>query len=401
MKKNVKLIFGIILVVVIIIGTIFINRPKSDNTVTIYGWGGDQRVNEWIDNELSPYALENYGIEVVRVPMNIDEILMKLTNEKKYSNNGSIDVIWINGENFFYAKQYDLLYGPFLDKIENAQRYVNLKGPEATVDFGYPTEGFEAPWGKAQFVFIHDKELLPLPPKNSNELKEMVINNPGKFTYPEATDFVGSAFIRTVIYDIVGYENIKDLPADYEVVKETIMPAMNYLNEIKTYLWKEGETYPKNSALLDGLYQDQEVYIAMDYNANKALSKVMDKSWSERTETFVWENGTPFNTHYLAIAANAPHVGNSMKLIEAALSPEMQISKANLTGWGDLPVLEYEKLNEAEQKSLDEALTPSEDYKSSILSYDELSKHKQPEIRADLVTIIEKVWEDVVLFGEQ
>lgn len=399
MKNKIKITIG--LLAVIIIGAIFINRPKTDNIVTIYGWGGDQRVNEWIDNELSQYALENYDIEVVRVPMNIDEILMKLTNEKNYSNNGSIDVIWINGENFYYAKQYDLLYGPFLDKIENAQKFVDLEGPEATVDFGYSTEGYEAPWGKAQFVFVHDKELVSESPKNSKELKELVKNNPGKFTYPEATDFVGSAFIRTVIYDIVGYENIKDLPADYEAVKEAVMPAMNYLNEIKTYLWKEGKTYPKDSAQLDGLYQDKEVYIAMDYNANKALSKIMDKSWSESTETFVWENGTPFNTHYLAIAANAPHVENSMKLIEAALSPEMQISKANLTGWGDLPVLEYDKLREAEQKSLDEALTPAEEYKNSILSYDELSKHKQPELRADLVTIIEKVWEDVVLFGEQ
>jgi len=400
-KKNVKLIIGIILVIAIILVAIFINRPKTDNTVTIYGWGGDQRVNEWIDKELAPYALENYDIEVARVPMNIDEILMKLINEKNYSKNGSIDVIWINGENFHYAKQYDLLYGPFLDKIENAQKYVDLEGPEATVDFGYPIEGYEAPWGKAQFVFVHDKELLPEPPKNSEELKELVINNPGKFTYPEATDFVGSAFIRTVIYDIVGYENIKDLPADYEVVKEAVMPVMNYLNEIKTYLWKEGKTYPKDSAQLDGLYQDKEVYIAMDYNSNKALSKVMDNSWSKSTETFVWENGTPFNTHYLAIAANAPHVENSMKLIEAAISPEMQISKANLSGWGDLPVLEYDKLSEAEQKSLDEALTPQEQYKNSILSYDELSKNKKPELRADLIIIIEKVWEDVVLFGEQ
>lgn len=399
MKNKVKIIIG--LIAVIIIGAILINRPKTDNTVTIYGWGGDQRVNEWIDNELAPYALENYGIEVVRVPMNIDEILMKLTNEKNYSNNGSIDVIWINGENFYYAKQYDLLYGPFLDKIDNAQKYVDLEGPEATVDFGYSTEGYEAPWGKAQYVFVHDMELLHEPPKNSEELKEMVINNPGKFTYPEATDFVGSAFLRTIIYDIVGYENVKDLPADYEAVKEAVLPAMNYLNDIKPYLWKEGKTYPKDSAQLDGLYQDKEVYIAMDYNANKALSKVMDKSWSESTETFVWENGTPFNTHFLAIAANAPHVENSMKLIEAALSPEMQISKANLSRWGDLPVLEYDRLSENEQKSLDEALTPSEQYKNSILSYEELSKHKQPELRADLVTIIEKVWEDVVLFGEQ
>lgn len=401
MKKiNVKLLL-VFLAAVIIAGVIFISRPKADNTVTIYGWGGDQRVNEWIDSELAPFASEKYGIEVVRVPMNIDEILMKLTNEKSYSDKGSIDVIWINGENFYYAKQYDLLYGPFLDKIENAKKYVDLQGPAATVDFGYPTEGFEAPWGKAQFVFVHDRELLPEPPENSSELRKFVTNNPGVFTYPEAKDFVGSAFIRTVIYDIVGYENIKDLPADYETVKKAVMPAMEYLNEIKPYLWKEGKTYPKDSAQLDGLYQDGEVYIAMDYNANKALSKVMDKSWSKSTETFVWEKGTPFNTHYLAIAANSPHVENAMKLIDAALSPEMQISKANLSGWGDLPVLEYDKLSKEEQAKLDAALTPADEYKDSILTYDELSSHKQPEVKADLVTVIEKVWEDVVLFEGQ
>ncbi len=369
--------------------------------VTLYGWGGDPRVNAWIDNELAPYAKENYGIRVERVPMNIDEILTKLTNEKGSQTTGSIDVIWINGENFYYAKQNDLLHGPFLDDVENAEKYINLAGPAATVDFGYPTEGYEAPWGKAQFVFVNNGKLLPEPPLNSAELKEFVMSNPGVFTYPEAKDFVGSAFIRTIIYDIIGYENIKDLPADYDTVKEAVMPAMEYLNEIKPYLWKEGKTYPKDSAQLDGLYQDGEVYIAMDYNANKALSKVNDGSWDVSTRTFVWERGTPFNTHYLAIASNAPNKENALNLIDAALSPDMQISKADLKGWGDLPVLEYEKLSDSDKLKLDEALTPSEELKETILTYDELSEHKQPEIKADLVAIIEGIWEEVVLFEKQ
>ncbi len=402
-KVNVKVIL-VLLAVIAVAATLFMkgNNEKNNqsNTVTIYGWGGDVRVNEWIDTELSPYVKENYGVDVVRVPMNIDEILMKLTNEKKQETSGSIDVIWLNGENFYYAKQYELLYGPFIDKIDNANKYVDLKGPEASVDFGYPTEGYEAPWGKAQFVFVHDKNMLEQPPKNSAELKEFVMKNPGKFTYPEATDFVGSAFVRTVIYDIVGYENIKDLPADYEVVKNAIEPAMEYLKEIKPYLWKEGTTYPKDSAQLDGLYQDGEIYIAMDYNANKALSKVMDKSWSKDTETFVWEKGTPFNTHYLAIASNAPNLENALKLIDAALSPAMQSSKAKLSGWGDLPVLSYEKLSKKEQEKLNIAMTPDSEYKNSILSYEELSKYKQPEVRADLVAVIEKIWGDVVLFDK-
>lgn len=403
MKKiNRKIIIAAIAVLVIIGVAFYFNsgNEKSD-VVTLYGWGGDPRVNAWIDNELAPYAKENYGIRVERVPMNIDEILTKLTNEKGGQKAGSIDVIWINGENFYYAKQNDLLHGPFLNDVENAEKYINLAGPAATVDFGYPTEGYEAPWGKAQFVFVNNGKLLPEPPLNSAELKEFVMSNPGVFTYPEAKDFVGSAFIRTVIYDIIGYENIKDLPADYDTVKEAVMPAMEYLNEIKPYLWKEGKTYPKDSAQLDGLYQDGEVYIAMDYNANKALSKVNDGSWDVSTRTFVWERGTPFNTHYLAIASNAPNKENALKLIDAALSPDMQISKADLNGWGDLSVLEYEKLSDSDKLKLDEALTPSEELKETILTYDELSEHKQPEIKADLVAIIEGIWEEVVLFEKQ
>ena len=35
------------------------------------------------------------------------------------------------------------------------------------------------------------------------------------------------------------------------------------------------------------------------------------------------------------------------------------------------------------------------------MTYDELYSHKQPEIKADVVTVIEDVWKDVVLFEEQ
>lgn len=395
-----KRIVSIALAVLVIVGGMlaFTGCSSKEEVVTFYGWGGDPRVNAWIDQELAPYAKENYQIKVERVPMNIDEILTKLANEKASNTSGSIDVIWINGENFYYAKQQDLLYGPFLDGVENANKYLDMTGPAATVDFGYPTEGYEAPWGQAQFVFMGNQVLLTELPKNAKDLMNFAMENPGRFAYPEARDFVGSAFVRTVIYDLVGYEKIKDLPADYETVKAAVMPAMDYLNEIKPYLWRQGKTYPKDAAQLDGLYQDKEVYMAMDYNANKALGKVNDGSWDKNTITFVWDKGTPFNTHYLAIAGNSANKENAMKLIEAALSPAMQASKADLTGWGDLPVLEYDKLDPADQEKFDIALTPEKGLEHTILSYEELSRHKQPEIRADLVTMIESIWEETVLF---
>ncbi len=401
--KNKKLI-TVSLVICIICSLFGLTACKSseskEEVVTLYGWGGDERVNTWIDTELSTYVKENYGITVRRVPMNIDEILLKLTNEKSSAEKGSIDVIWLNGENFYYANKNHLLHGPFVDKLDNAKKYVDLEGDAATMDFGYATEGYEAPWGTAQFVFTYDSTKIQNPPTSASALKEYVMNNPGRFTYPKSSDFTGSAFVRTVLYDMIGYDKLKDLPADYDKVKETIAPALEYFKEIQPYLWKKGETYPADAAQLDSLYQDGEVDIAMDYSANKALSKVADKSWPASTKTFVWDNGTPFNTHYLAIAANAPNLENALKLIDGALSAEMQISKADLTGWADLPVLKYDKLTKEEQGELDKKLTPAQEYADTILSYEELSKHQQPELRSDLVVVIEKVWEDVILFGK-
>lgn len=400
-NKKLKSILLVFLSIVLTLGLVACGK-KNDvaQTVNLYGWGGDERFNTWIDKEFSTYIKEQYNITLNRVPMNIDEVLLKLTNEKSSTDKGSIDLIWLNGENFYYAKENDLLYGPFLDKLENMKKYVDTQGNAATKDFGYPIEGYEAPWGTAQFVLNYNSEKMDAPPTNAQQLKDYVTKNPGRFTYPQASDFTGSAFVRTVLYDLIGHDNLRDLPADYDTVKEAIAPALEYFKEIEPYLWKKGEVYPADSAQLDSLYQDGEVDIAMDYNANKALSKVADKSWPISTKSFVWDKGTPFNTHYLAIAANAPNVDGALKVINAALSPEMQISKANLTGWADLPSIEYEKLSEEQQKELDEKLTPDKEYEHTILSYEELSKHQQAELRSDLVVIIEKVWEDVILFDK-
>ncbi|MBU3145163.1 ABC transporter substrate-binding protein [Clostridium sp. CF012] len=401
--KNKKLIWVVLVFTLMISMVVFSgcgNKAKENKTVTLYGWGGNERVNSWIDNELGKYVKENYNVTLKRVPMNIDEILLKLTDEKSSTKTGSIDVIWINGENFYYAKKNNLLHGPFLNTLENAKKYYDLEGASAITDFGYATEGYEAPFGTAQFILNYDSEKVKSIPTNSQSLKEYVLNNPGRFTYPQASDFSGSAFIRTVLYDIVGYDKLKDLDPNYDTVKKAITPALEYFKELEPYLWKKGEVYPSDSSQLDNLYKDGEIDITMDYTANKALSMVKSKSWPSTTKTAVWDKGTPFNTHYLAIAGNAPNIEGALKVINAALSPAMQISKANLEGWADLPSIKYEKLSSEEQAALDKTLTPAAEYESSILKYEELSKHQKPELKADLVVIIEKIWEDVILFDK-
>ncbi len=391
-KKTILCLLSASLLAVALTGC---SKTSDAQNVNLYAWGGDERVNDWIDDSLTPYVLETTGVTLTRVPMDAPDFMAKLTNEVQAGGTGDIDLLWINGENFYSAKENDLLYGPFAQKLENLSKYIDEEA--AAVDFGYPTEGYEAPWGKAQFVLFYDSDKTDAPPVNSQQLKDFVMKNPGTFTYPQASDFTGSAFIRTVLYDVVGYDKLKDLNADYDEIKAAIGPAMDYLNEIEPYLWKEGATYPADSSQLDSLYANGEVLINMDYSANKALSMVSDGSWPKGTKTFVWEKGTPYNTHFLAISTASANKEACEKVINAALSPEMQISKADLNGWADMPVLDYNKLDSNDQEKLNATLTPDSKYASSILGYEELDDHKQPELRADLVDLIEQVWKDTVL----
>ena len=398
MKRNrIRILCLCLTMVFVLMSFAGCGKASSGETVTLYAWGGDERTNSWIDDELAPYVLETTGITLKRVPMDAVDFLAKLANEKQAGTESDMDLLWINGENFYSAKQNGLLYGPFTDQLENFTAYVDANS--VATDFGYATDGYEAPWGKAQFVFFYDSDKVDNPPSNAEELKAFVQANPGKFTYPLSSDFTASAFIRTVLYDIVGYDKLKDLNADYDEIKAVIQPAMDYLNEIEPYLWKNGKTYPSDSTQLEGLYQNGEVLLAMDYSANKALSMVSSGSWPAGTKTLVWDEGTPYNTHFLAITDTSSNKEAAIKVINAALSPKMQISKANLDSWADLPVLDYSKLSEEDQAALDEALTPDAKYAPSILTYEELDTHKQPELRADLVDIIEQIWSDTVLNG--
>src|SRR3712207_8843928 len=100
---------------------------------------------------------------------------------------------------------------------------------------------------------------------------------PGKITYPAPPDFTGSAFVRNIVYEKVGYDKLKDLdPNDKEAIRTAMKPALDYLKELKPYLWKEGKTYPAESTQLDNMFADGSVYFDVSYNTNFA-SNMIDK----------------------------------------------------------------------------------------------------------------------------
>lgn len=355
--------------------------------VTFYGWGGSEQTNNWIDNYLSPIVKEKYDINIKRVGMNIDEILANLQNSVQAGEeSGNIDIIWINGENFYTAMQSNLLFGPFVDKLPNYEKYTEISD-DVLYDFGYETKGYEAPYGKAQVVMIYDSSKLN-PITSAEELMKEAKANPGKLTYPAPPDFTGSAFVRNIIYDIVGYEALKDIdPSDKEKIKTTIQPAIDYFNELKPYLWQEGKTYPSESTQLDNMYADGSVYFDVSYNTNFASNMVDKGIFSPTTRTSVFDSGTIGNTHFLAIAKNSPNPEGAMVVINEVLNFNSQLEKYKPTVWGDLPVIDNNKLSEEEKTQID-----SIENGVATLAQSELLSKRKPELPAAMVPVIEEIW---------
>ncbi len=355
-------------------------------TVTFYGWGGDENRNNWLNTTVADYLKQEYDITLEVVGMNIDDILAKLSGEKQAASaRGSIDMIWINGENFYSAKENGLLYGPFTEKLPNMESYIDLTDPETLNDFCMPIEGYEAPYAKAQLVLYADTAVTPELPASAEELMAFCRKYPGKVTYPALPDFTGSAFVRNIIYEICGWEQFQSMEADYDTVKAAIEPALEYLRELNPYLWNEGKTFPDSSTTVDAMFADGELVMNMSYSPFSVSTGIASGIYTETTQTFVFDKGTIGNTNYMAIAYNAPNKAGALVAINAIISGQLQLTQyAELR---ELPVVDTAKLSAAELAAFDAV-----DLGKGVLSQAELLSHRLPEMPAKLVPIIEQIW---------
>lgn len=366
-------------------------QQAKGQTVTFYGWGGDEDRNKWLVDTVAPIIKEKYDVTLEIVGMDIDDILAKLAGEKQAGvEKGSIDMIWINGENFYSTKENDLLFGPFAEQLPNFEKYIDTNDEEVKFDFGFPIEGYEAPYGKAQMVFINDSAITPETPSSAEEFMEYAKKYKGKVTYPALPDFTGSAFVRTLIYDLLGHEQFLNMEADKEVVKAAIEPALDYLRELNQYLWNEGKTFPATSGEVNNMFEDGEIVMTMSYGPYTVATGIEKGIYNDTAQTFLFDKGTVGNTNYMAIAKNSPNKAAAMVAINEIISAEIQATQ--FEELRSLPVVAYDKLTDEEKARFDNV-----DIGKGVLPQDELLSKRLPEMPANIVPIIEEIWAEEVV----
>lgn len=363
------------------------------STVRFFGFAGDDRTNEYIDEWVAPRLEEDYGITLQRTPVSDGaDPINKLLNERQAGDDeGTIDLIWINGENFFTGSQADLWFGPWAEGLPNAE-YIDYEDPNISRDFGYPIDGMEAPWSQAQFVMTYDSAEVDDPPRNMEELRAWTEENPGRFTYPAPPDFFGNAFILQAFYDLTDDTETYGEPFDEEVFDERVGTLTEFMNDIEPNLWREGETYPQSGEALDELFQNGEVDLTVSYNPYQAQQQVDLGIFPESARSYLLEDGTLSNTSYLALPFNAPNNAGAQVAANFMQSPEAQLELQERNVVGGLTTLDVETLSEDMRQRFAGVGATGE----ATIPLEELQENRLPEARTGWTLALQEAWTENV-----
>ncbi|OEF25373.1 ABC transporter substrate-binding protein [Vibrio rumoiensis] len=328
-----------------------IESKAKGQDVYFNAWGGSQEINDYL-RWASAQVKKRYGITLHHVKVSdISETTTRLLAEKAAGKNegGSVDLVWINGENFKSMKNNQLLFGPFVETLPNWQK-VDKTLPVDN-DFSEPTNGLEAPWGVGQLVYIHDVKKLPSPPNSAKALLEYAQAHPGRITYPKPPQFHGTSFLKALLIELTNNDPALAQPVDPRTFDKITQPLWVYLDALKPLTWQQGKQFPTSQPELIQLLDDDQIDIAITFNPNEVFSAQASGKLADTTASYAWKNGALSNIHFLAIPWNANAKEGAMVVTNFLLSPEAQSKKGDINVWGDPSVLQASYLTGSAQKT--------------------------------------------------
>ncbi|WP_441256906.1 ABC transporter substrate-binding protein [Vibrio sp. Vf1514] len=321
-----------------------ISDKARGQTVYFHAWGGSQEINQyirWAGEQLKT----QYGVELKQVKItDTAETVTRLIAEKAAGkeSGGSVDLMWINGENFKSMKNNDLLYGPFVETLPNWQ-YINASLPIDS-DFSEPTDGLEAPWGVGQLVFIYDHQKLNNPPQSFAELLSYAKAFPNRITYPRPPEFHGTSFLKALLIELTNNDAALSKPVDAQSFALITAPLWHYLDELHAVAWRAGKQFPSGSSEMIQLLDDDQIDLALTFNPNAVYSAQASGKLAKTTRSHAMQAGALSNIHFLAIPWNATAKEGALVAINFLMSPEAQSRKGDMNVWGDPSVLRNDVL---------------------------------------------------------
>ncbi|MEX2487509.1 MAG: ABC transporter substrate-binding protein [Nitriliruptoraceae bacterium] len=370
-------------------------------TLDLHMWGGSSEINTFVDETYGP-PLAELGITLQRVPLAdtadaVNAVLGQL--EAGRDSGGSIDVIWINGENFATMRQADALRTDWAEALPNAA-LVDWSDRSVANDAGLAVDGAESPWGSAQFQFVYDSARIDPDdvPASYAELAAWIAANPGRFTYPAPPAFHGTRFVKQWLYELAGGHDalVGDDAAAYETAAAELWER---LARLEPSLWRGGATYPADIADLDRMFANGEVDFTFTQLPAGIGANIDAGTLPSSARPYVFDTGTIADHHYLGIPVNAADAAAAMVFANLVLDPALQAAKLDpANGWGDGLAIDPTRLEPARAGAIDDVLERLGD---TAVRQDELAARRLPDSSSALTRQLEEDWDRNIRQGRR
>ena len=369
-----------------------VNEAKEQR-VNWWMWAGDAAVNRYSGQWVAGRVKELYDIDLKQVAIkDTVEGVQQVVQEKtagKHSD-GAVDLNWISSENLKTMMQGDMLCNDWAFKVPNA-KYIDFDDPTIS-HHGVLFVGDDAlAWSRFQYVLVYDSNKVTKPPRDFKELADWIKANPGKFTYPAPPDFTGRGILESLLFEVSGGFDQWRGEFNSELWEKESPKVWQYLNDIKPYLWRKGETYPENVAAQERLYSSGEIWWSVSAYFATPGRNVEKGVFPKSTRTMVVPAGTLSGTGAVSIPYNSGNKAAAMVVADFLASPEAQYQKSLPQGVADGTILDLTKLSKEWQDNFKSL--PKHD---ATLPFDELAEAQVPLIPPYHVPF-EKDWRKYVL----
>ncbi|UCH25754.1 MAG: ABC transporter substrate-binding protein [Trueperaceae bacterium] len=385
-----------------------LERAQEEGTVNWFHWGGSDVLNVWIDQVVAPDLAElGITLETSRIPNTRDAVDLVLADAAagRGVGQGTVDAIWINGENFLTLSRQGLNFGSVTDKLPNAQYFfLDPDDPRSGAnlfDFGFPNNMEEVPWSGGQYSCYIDTARLSREdaPTDYAELEAWMRDNPGRFSYIRPPHFNGNTFVQMVHYarkpegSFAPFQASADTYTAEEFAR-LVTPGFEYLRRIEPFILGGGgedgrrgsPIYPEGDDAQTALFANGEIDMACEFGIYTVDTAINNGDYAESVEQVIFpSSGQIKNKNFIGIPLNSPNPAAALVLANYLASPANQISKLADIGFDlgvDVPLLSAE-----DQAAVVEAAPDLQG-----VTFEELGNAAVPDTNSTLVDIIETVW---------
>ncbi|GGW77825.1 ABC transporter substrate-binding protein [Alteromonas halophila] len=325
---------------------------QTGPTVHFHAWGGSAQVNSYL-SWVSEQVAARHGITLKHVKLaDTSDAVSRVLAEKAAGNHtrGSVDLIWINGENFAAMDRHDLLLSDWVASLPNFALTNPSANPAMVTDFGLPTRGQEAPWGKAALVFYYNARYVDSPPQSLPELLTFARRYPGRFTYPLPTDYLGVSFLKYALMSLhQGDHAVFNQPVSQINFDRLTAPLWAFLDALHPLMWRQGDYAVRQASELQRLMSGGDLLLAFSFTAAEIPSAVARFDLPPTIRTYAMQDGSLGNVHFIGIPYNTSVPDAAKTVVNFLLSPRAQAEKQKTAVWGDQTVLDLQLLSEAER----------------------------------------------------